>query len=142
MEDVEVPFQAAQNNFPAPPWASPSSYHSSYNSSRYSAALPVSASLRELPVTVKPASYNESSQSTAQVSARPNTEAPMTVIALKSGAAIVASEYWLQGGAVRCISASGEQKVPLEQVDLYRTTTLNRQRNVEFVLQSRDAVEQ
>jgi hypothetical protein len=142
MEDVEVPFQAAQNNVPAPPWASPSSYHSSYNSSRYSAALPVSASLRGLPVTVKPAAYNESSQSTAQVSARPSTETPMTVIALKSGAAIVASEYWLQGGAVRCISASGEQKVPLEQVDLYRTTSLNRERNVEFVLQSRDAVEQ
>jgi hypothetical protein len=142
MEDVEVPFPVARNIVPAPPWASPSNYRGSYDSSSYDTARPVSASSPTQSLTVKPASYIESRQPAAQVSAQPNTEPTMTVIALKSGAAIVAREYWLQAGAMRCISASGEQKFPLEQVDLYRTVSLNRERNVEFVLQSRDAVEQ
>ncbi len=143
MEDVEVPFPIARNIIPAPPWASPSSYRgSSYDSSRHDAVRPVSASSRSQSLPVTPASYVESSQPAAQVSTQPNPEPPMTIIALKSGAAIVASQYWLQGGAMRCISASGEQNFPLEQVDLYRTMSLNRERNVEFVLQSRDAVEQ
>ncbi len=142
MEDVEVPFPVARNIVPAPPWASPSSYRGSYDSSRYEALQPVSASSRDQSLSVKPAYYSASSQPTVQVSTQPNTEPLMTVIALKSGAAIVASQYWVQGGAMRCISASGEQKLPLEQVDLYRTVSLNRERNVEFVLQSRDAVEQ
>jgi hypothetical protein len=135
MEDVEVPFPVARNIVPAPPWANPSSYRGSYDSSSYGATL---ASSRTQSLTVKPASYIESRQPAVQ----PNAEPTMTVIALKSGAAIVASQYWLQGGAMHCLSASGEQKLPLEQVDLYRTMSLNRERNVEFVLQSRDGVEQ
>jgi hypothetical protein len=132
----------ARNIVPAPPWANPSSYRGSYDSSRYDASRPVSASSRDQSLAIKPAYYTASSQPVAQVSTQPNTEPPMTLIALKSGAAIVASQYWLQGGAMRCISASGEQKFPLEQVDLYRTVSLNRERNVELVLQSWDAVEQ
>jgi hypothetical protein len=143
MEDIEVPFPVAQNSVPRPPWAAPSSYSgASYDSSHYNAGLPVTVSSRDQSVTVKPALYTASSQQIAQVSMQSNAELPMTIIALKSGAAIVASQYWLQGGSMRCITASGEQKLPLEQVDLYRTTTLNRERNVDFVLQSRDAVEQ
>jgi hypothetical protein len=142
MEDVEVPFQTAQNAVPMPPWANPNSYRGSYDLQRNSASLPVSASLRDLPLAVKPASYSESSQPYTQVSTQPNTEPTMTIIALKNGTDIVAGNYWLQGGAMHCISSSGEQKFPMEQVDLYRTTSLNRERNVEVVLQSRDAVEQ
>ena len=74
-----------------------------------------------------------------QVTAEP----PLTVLALVGGEAYIAREYWVQGGEVHCLSAEGEQKTfPLEQVDLYKTASLNRQRNVKFVLQSRDAVEQ
>lgn len=142
MEDVEVPFQTARNSVPMPPWANPSSYRGSYDLPRNSASLPVSDSLRDLPVAVKPASYRESSQPSTQVSTQPNAEPTMTIIALRNGTAIVAGNYWLRGGAMHCISASGEQRFPLEQVDLYRTTSLNRERNVEFVLQSQDAVEQ
>jgi hypothetical protein len=142
MEDVEVPFPVARNLVPAPPWVSPSSYRGSYDSSGYSATRPASASSRDQSPTVKPAVYTSSSQPAAQISTQPNTESPMTIIALKSGAAIVASQYWLQGGAMHCLSTSGEQKLPLEQVDLYRTMSLNHERNVEFVLQSRDTVEQ
>jgi len=143
MEDVEVPFPVARNIVPAPPWANPSSYRGSYESSpRNDAGLPVAASSRDLSPTMRPALYTASSQTAARTSTQPNAEPAMTVIALKNGAAIVAREYWLQDGAVRCISASGEQKFPLEQVDLYRTASLNHERNVEFVLQSRDAVVQ
>jgi hypothetical protein len=142
MEDVEVPFPVAANIVPAPPWASPSNYRGSYDSSRYNAARPASYSSPTQTPTLRPASYAQSSQPVAQLSAPPNAEPPMTIVALKSGAAIVASQYWLQGGAMHCVSASGEQKLPLEQVDLYRTVSLNRERNVEFILQSRDAVEQ
>jgi hypothetical protein len=142
MEDVEVPFPVAGNIVPAPPWASPSNYRGSYDGSRYNAARPASLSSRAQPVTLKPASYVESSQPAAQISTQPNTEPTMTIIALKSGAAIVASQYWLEGGAMHCISASGEQKLPLEQVDLSRTMSLNHERNVECVLPSRDPVKQ
>jgi hypothetical protein len=137
MEDVEVPFAVSHNIVPAPPWASPSSYRGSYQPARYDA----SASSRDSSLTLKPVSYVTSSQPAAEVSAPPSGS-PLTVVALKNGAAIVASQYWVQGGAIHCVSATGEQKLPLEQVDLYRTATLNRERNVEFVLQSRDAVEQ
>jgi hypothetical protein len=144
MEDIEVPFPVAQNSIPRPPWASPSSYRGSYDSSRYDGGLPVSVAARDQSVTVRPAAYYPASsqQTVAQLATSPNAATPMTIIALKSGAAIVASQYWLQGGAMRCITASGDQKLPLEQVDLYQTMNLNRERNVEFVLQSRDAVEQ
>ena len=141
MEDVEVPFPVAGNIVPAPPWASPGRYRGSYDGSGNSATRPASFTSRTQPATLKTAAYVES-QPAAQISTQPNPEPSVTIIALKSGTAIVASQYWLQAGAMHCISASGEQKLPLEQVDLYRTTSLNHERNVEFVLQSRDPVEQ
>ena len=130
MEDVEVPFPVAQNIVPAPPWAGPGIYPSAYHSPRSQSP------------TVRPAVYTETRQTAAQVSAQPQAAPAVTVIALKSGAAVVAREYWLQGGSMHCTTASGEQKLPLEQLDLDRTISLNRERNIEFVLQSRDAIEQ
>lgn len=135
MEDVEVPFPVAWNIVPAPPWASPSSYPSAGERSQYDVPRPPLP--RNSSLTVTPASYSTRSAAPAQPS-----DPRLTVIALKSGAAIVASQYWVQGGEMRCVSASGEQRIPLDQLDLYRTTTLNRERNLDFVLQSRDAVEQ
>ena len=142
MEDVEVPFPVAGNVVPAPPWAtSPGKYRGSYDGSRYS-TRPASFSPRTQPVTLQTAAYVESSQPAAQVPAQLNAEPQVTIIALKSGAAVVASQYWLQGGAMRCVTSSGEQKLALDQVDLSRTMSLNRERSVEFVLQSRDPVDQ
>lgn len=67
----------------------------------------------------------------------------MTVLALVGGEAFLAREYWVQGGEVHCLSAEGEHKIfPLEQMDLYQTASLNKQRNIKFVLQSRDVNEQ
>jgi hypothetical protein len=65
------------------------------------------------------------------------------VLALVGGEAFLAREYWVQGGDVHCVSAEGEHRIfPLEQMDLYQTASLNRQRNTKFVLQSRDTIEQ
>ena len=67
----------------------------------------------------------------------------MTVLALVGGEAFLAREYCVQGGEVHCLSAEGEHKIfPLEQMDLYQTASLNKQRNIKFVLQSRDVNEQ
>jgi hypothetical protein len=145
MEDVEVPFPVALN-VPRPPWANPSGYHAS----SYQVFRPASASTEEPRVMVQPANYSLRStlrpvatQSTAQPVPQVTAEPPLTVLALVGGEAYVAREYWVQGGEVHCLPAEGEQKTfPLEQVDLYKTASLNRQRNVKFVLQSRDPVEQ
>jgi hypothetical protein len=42
---------------------------------------------------------------------------------------------------MHCISESGEGNAfPLESVDLYQTVRVNRERNVEFILRSKDSV--
>ncbi len=144
MEDVEVPNLSA-HNVPMPPWASPSAYHTS----AYSVFRPASASLQEEPQVLR-ISYSQPAPQQAPVSTPPATqpapqampEPTLTVLAMTGGEAYLAREYWVQGGQVHCISAEGEQKVfPLDAVDLYQTASLNRQRNVKFVLQSKDAAE-
>jgi len=145
MEDVEVPIALARN-VPMPPWVSPSSYHTS----SYQYFRPSSASMEDSVVTVRRTDYRQpvaplevSAQPPAQPVPQMAPDAPLTVLALAGGEAYVAREYWVQGGEVHCLSPDGEQKAfPLEKVDLYQTASLNRQRNVKFVLQSRDAVEQ
>jgi hypothetical protein len=63
------------------------------------------------------------------------------VVILKGGSAFVSREYWVQGGQLECVSEDGERKAfALENVDLYQTVRLNRERNVEFVLRSKGVV--
>jgi len=70
-------------------------------------------------------------------------DGPMTVIALAGGEAYLAREYWVQGDEIHCVSADGDQKAfPLEKIDLYQTASLNRERNVKFVLQAKGPIEQ
>ena len=145
MEDVEVPIAVA-HNVPMPPWANPSAYHAS----SYQYFRPASASMEDSVVTVRRTDYRQpiaplevSAQPPVQPLAPASADAPLTVLALAGGEAYVARDYWVQGGEVHCLSPEGEPKTfPLEKVDLYQTANLNRQRNVKFVLQSRDAVEQ
>ncbi len=142
MEDVEVPFPTARSSIPAPPWANPTGDHASYSPSYY--GRPVSASVTQ-PLTVTPAYYSQPVVQTPQVAVTNDrlSDRPTTVIAMKSGTAFLARDYWVQNGQLQCVSQSGEQsKFPLEQVDLFETTRVNRERNIDFVLQSRDAVEQ
>jgi len=138
MEDVEVPFptSAARNSIPMPPWATPSRYQAS----SYGVFRPASNVSQEQTPTVTPAYYTDLPQPRQQLAEPPGSEQPLTIIALKGGAAYLAREYWVQGGQMHCVSGDGEQNVfPLEKIDLYQTTRVNLERKVEFVLQSRDA---
>jgi hypothetical protein len=66
-----------------------------------------------------------------------------TIIALQAGTAILAREYWLEGDKVACVFGSGDrQDVPLNAIDLAQTVKVNQERNVEFALHARRAVEQ
>jgi len=135
MEDVEVPFQTA-HYVPMPPWAGQGTYQgSSYGG--------VNAAPRQ-PTTMQAAYYPQpTAKVPAQTAAADTTERPLTLIALKGGAAFLARQYWVQNGQMHCVSADGDQRVfPLEKMDLYETVRVNRERNLDFVLQSKDAVEQ
>jgi hypothetical protein len=139
MEDVEIP-GPSRASVPMPPWAIPSSYKT-YGSGFDPLPKASTASVGQ-GVTVRPATFTQREPAT-QLSGTPANKSQMTVVALKGGEAVVAQQYWLENGKLQWVSEAGEQKVvPLEQVDLYQTTRLNRERNVDFVLHSRDAVEQ
>jgi hypothetical protein len=130
MEDVEVPFPtSARNSVPAPPWASPGGYQSN-SSSGYQ---PASTPQREAP-SVRRLTYSTQD---------PVGNAPVTIIALQAGSALLARSYWVDGTNIHCVSADGaEQDVPLSVVDLAQTVKMNQERNVEFSLHARGAVEQ
>jgi hypothetical protein len=132
MEDIEVPFPVARNSVPMPPWATPSSYRS-YG---YSGSLQLqTAPAVSQTASVQPASYRQRTQ--------PAASTQMTIIALKDGSAFLAAEYWIQGGQMRCVLSGGEEKlIALEKIDLSESVRLNQERNVNFVLQSRELVEQ
>ncbi len=134
MDDIELPFPTARNSVPMPPWANPSSYG-------YSGALTNPQRVVSPAAVVQPASYTQRTpapQVTTSASAP-----PMTVIALRGGAAYLAREYWVQNGQMHCVSMSGaEQSLPLEKIDIGETVRVNQERNIDFVLQSRDVVEQ
>jgi hypothetical protein len=73
--------------------------------------------------------------------ASPAAAVPSTLVILKGGTAFLAREYWVQSGQIECVSEDGEQKAfPLENVDLYQTVRVNRERNVEFVLHTKAGV--
>ena len=129
MEDIEVPLSVSRNTVPMPPWATPSSYNI-YGYSGSLRRLPSSASHA---ITVDP-TYAEPSEPVLS-----SSSIQLTIIALKGGAAFLAREYWIQDSQVHCISSTGEEKLlPLERIDLNQTTRVNEERNVKFILQSRD----
>jgi hypothetical protein len=90
--------------------------------------VPAQRAPDELPATTQP--------STAAVA-----DSRSTLVILKGGSAFLSREYWVEGGQLNCVSEDGERKAfPLENVDLYQTVHLNRERNVEFVLHSKGGV--
>ncbi len=156
MEDVlvpaTVPLRAA---VPSPPWTRPTQYIPS----PYGLLRPASyvnratATQPSAPEVVSPNSQGyveqmeavpaERSPDEMAASARPSAAANgrTTMVILKGGSAFLSREYWVQGGQLECVSESGEHKTfALDNVDLYQTLRLNRERNVEFVLQSKSGV--
>ena len=130
MDDVEVPFQvSARNSVPMPPWATPSSYHSN------GAAIfrPASSTSPEMRVVQELTSSQTVKAADGQ----------LTVIALRTGEACLARQYWVEGDKIHCVSESDvEQEFPLEMVNLTETIKLNQERNVEIVLQTKNSLEQ
>ncbi len=136
MDDVEVPFPTStRSSIPMPPWASPTSYLPSGSSTVF---RPARVQEQEIPQAT-PAVYKEPQPAPQQFSPQPENQQPLTIVALKDGAAYLAREYWIEGGQMHCVSDSGvEQQVALEKIDLAQTLHLNQERHVDFVLQSRD----
>jgi hypothetical protein len=129
MEDVEVPFSTARSSVPMPPWSNPSSFRST-SPSLYQ---PASVARREAPVI----------QPIPTLQAGTPADARVTVIALQSGGALLARQYWVEGVNLHCVCGPGaEQDVPLATIDLAQTVKLNQERSVEFSLHSRVAMEQ
>ena len=157
MEDVVVPAALpVRAAVPSPPWAQPTSYIPS----PYGLLRPASLTTREPRSPVvrtasaagpanAPAYIEQMEQVPAQRSwdemgatAQPATSATgpgrSVVIILKGGSALLAREYWVQGSQLNCVSEAGENKTfPLENLDLYQTVRLNRERNLEFVLHAK-----
>jgi hypothetical protein len=133
MEDIQVELPATVAKVPAPPWAQTSSYRvpsdGVYRPAIDDYSARVVPSPRTSPVSFQPDVHHEADQ--------------LTLIVLRDGAAFVAREYWVSGAQMHCISRAGDEtQIALEKIDLDQTVVLNRERNVEFVLRSRDAIEQ
>lgn len=163
MEDVVVPLPAVRASIPSPPWAAPTNYiPSPYGLMRpaslvtrepvnpESIGAPSPADLPGRPLLVESRTLEPAAPEaplTAQahnpqpVSPAQTPESKSTLVVLKGGSAFLSREYWVQGGQIQCVSEDGEKKAfPLENVDLYQTVRLNRERNVEFVLRSKEGV--
>jgi hypothetical protein len=128
MDDVEVPF-AIRSAVPMPPWATPSSYQSNTPVFRPASAVrqPAAPALQRITATTRDKA----------------PDAQLAVIALRSGEAYLARQYWVEGDTMHCVSEDGrEQEVPLSNINLTQTVKLNQERNVEVVLQSRNSIEQ
>jgi hypothetical protein len=63
----------------------------------------------------------------------------LTILLLKDSTGYMAVDYWMEGTQLHCLTLDGEHKtVPLGKLDLNETVRLNRERNVEVVLLSRE----
>jgi hypothetical protein len=145
MEDVDVPVTVARASVPAPPWASPAQY----TPSSYGLLRPASMVTRDDVVTVPAQAMGSpdvavpSAASAAAPAADPAATSLSTLVVLRGGAAFVAADYWVQGGQMHCVSQDGNARTfPLESLDLAQTVQVNRERNVEFVLHTKDSVKE
>ena len=125
MEDVEVPFSVANNRIPMPDYR-PSAYRGS--SSMYQPA----STVQRDDSPVRRITYSEPRSTSSQ------RQGQLTVIALQSGMALLATRYWVEGTDLHCVSQTGAvQNVPLTLVDLAQTVKVNQERNIDFSLHSR-----
>lgn len=125
MEDVEVPFSVANNRIPMPDYR-PSAYRGS--SSMYQPA----STVQRDDSPVRRITYSDPRSTSSQ------RQGQLTVIALQSGMALLASRYWVEGTDLHCVSQTGAvENVPLTLVDLAQTVKVNQERNMDFSLHSR-----
>lgn len=66
---------------------------------------------------------------------------PITIIVLKDGTAYITRAYWVDGWRIHCIGENHEERLfALDRIDLSQTVRLNRERHVEFIIQSKDNI--
>ncbi len=67
----------------------------------------------------------------------------LTILMIKDNTGYFATDYWLEGTQLHCVTLDGEHKVvPLGRLDLNETVRLNRERNVEIVLRAKEGREE
>lgn len=84
-----------------------------------------------------PANWSEARRLEPTAAPERTTLRPLTLLARKDETIIPATDYWLEDGNVFYVTSTGRQdSFPLRELDWDMTTSLNAERNVEFVLHS------
>ena len=64
----------------------------------------------------------------------------LTWLILKDGDSYLVRDYWIEAGKLQCVTLDGELKlVPLAKLNMDETVRLNQERNVAFVIRSRES---
>lgn len=143
LEDVEVPTTGGTSrptsSIPQIPRLRPSSrsaplrqpWYAGSTAPSMSSATAAPAPVQEQPGTMKSSYFSE-------VPSVPQ----LTWLILKDGNSYLARDYWLEFGELQCLTLDGERKlVPLARLNMDETLRVNQERNVEFVIRSRDSSE-
>jgi hypothetical protein len=142
LEDVEVPAVAASSTTSSMPQSTrlrPSSRSTPLRRPFYAGSTVPS----EASVTTTPAPTEEGRETMTSSYLSEGSSVPqLTWLTLKDGMSYLVRDYWLQFGKLQCVTLDGERKsIPLARLDLDETIRLNQERNVEFVIRSRDPSE-
>jgi hypothetical protein len=139
LEDVEVPATVIAprtiSSMPADPQLRPSGTDAS--SSRLRPGSSPVAALASAMSRATPA--QEQAKLVSVDLADRSSVQQLTLLILEGGSGYLARDYWLKAGQLHFLTPDGEHKLlPLARLDLEVTVRLNRERNVEFVLRTRD----
>ncbi len=143
LEDVGVPATVvasrATSSMPQTPRLRPSSKSTPLRQPWYAGStVPSVAS-----ATAEPAPGQEQPETMRSSYFSEDPSVPQfTWLILKDGTSYLVRDYWLEFGKLQCVTLDWEHKLlPLARLDLDETVRLNRERNVEFVIRSRDSSE-
>ena len=143
LEDVEVPATVIASRTPSlmpeTQRLTPSSKSMSLRQPLYAGSISPS----ETRSTAEPALAHQQPGAKGSSSLFEDVSVPqLTWLILKNGTSYLARDYWLEAGKLVCVTLDWDrQLIPLARLDLDETIRLNRERNVEFVIRSRDRSE-
>jgi hypothetical protein len=140
LEDVEVPATVIASRTPS---LMPQAQRLTPSSKSMSLRQPLyggSTSPSETSPTAEPALAHQQPGITGSSSFFEDVSLPqLTWLILKNGTSYLARDYWIESGKLVCVTLDWDrQLIPLASLDLDETIRLNRERNVEFVIRSRD----
>ncbi len=128
MDDVEVPTRDMAHDAPGFQQRAPLSY-----------AEPAPVMAAPPMASPAPVEYEYAPQPPAPpmpVAIRRQPQTP-TLLVMRNGYGMYATNYWVQGNSIRYIAVNGAPVVmPMQQLDYQRTIYANQQRGVEFSLQA------